>query len=499
MKRNSQKRAQKVVYRLSLGLTAKMVKEFYIELRGANSGARNLAYHPGSVVEGCVVLEISTPRETKDITMVFMGESIVEWENFRDSEVILNWIYRLWGNGTNSQQLAAGRYEFVFSFQLPSAGLLTSYEYNNGDTKAYIRYSLTATLALSRLWKSNRHVSVPVTVKNIVNVNTPQLSAPMYITHSRNRRIRFCGLSTNGGPIVMSIKTDKGGYCPGESIDIRVNIENNGNRRITAVQASLMQVVKCHAKRVRNSNEGLHGMGGAPSRKGEKHVRCESQCVSWLEGPGGEPGTKINWIKGLLIPNITPNISHCRIIELSYILRVKLLVSWANNLCVNIPIAMGNVLRQREQSTLASANILQPSATNSGFMTLQREQSVSNTNNILQPPATNTGFLSTQRQPPSTNISLVPTASSGLMPYQSELSVNASTNSQPLATISGSTFHPRPPTVNPESAQPPVNSDDDDQQIGETRFIPPSDLVTNYTLDQPPPYDCMVHAHESTV
>ena len=239
-------------------------------------------------------------------------------------------------------------------------------------------------------------------------------------------------------------------------------------------------------------------------------MRCESQCVSWLEGPGGEPGTKINWIKGLLIPNITPNISHCRIIELSYILRVKLLVSWANNLCVNIPIAMGNVLRQREQSTLASANILQPSATNSGFMTLLREQSVSNTNNILQPPATNTGFLSTQRQPPSTNISLVPTPSSRFMPYQSELSVNASTNSQPPATISGSTSivrcppstntsHPRPPTVNPESAQPPVNSDDDGRQIGETRFIPPSDLVTNYTLDQPPPYDNIVHAHESTV
>ena len=42
--------------------------------------------------------------------------------------------------------------------------------------------------------------------------------------------------------------------------------------------------------------------------------------------------------------------------------------------------------------------------------------------------------------------------------------------------------------LNAESARPSLNTRND-QEMGETAFAPTSDLVTNYTADQPPSYD----------
>ena len=43
-------------------------------------------------------------------------------------------------------------------------------------------------------------------------------------------------------------KTDRGGYCPGESIAISMEIENHSSRRINCVLASLKQKVVYYAK-----------------------------------------------------------------------------------------------------------------------------------------------------------------------------------------------------------------------------------------------------------
>lgn len=401
------------------------VKEFSIAVfSGAQSGVNNLVYRPGSVVEGHVVLEISTPQNTKDISLIFLGEAGVTRRGYRDFEVILHWTFRLWGNGRDPQQLASGRYEFLFSFQLPSAGLLSSYEYKR-NVEAYIRYVLTATF--SRPWKSKRYTSTAITVEDIVNVNTPRLSVPLSCSRIRYGYFCHCGLTS--GPISMTVTTDRGGYLPGESIDVNIKVENCGNRRIIAIQVILKRVAVYHARK-RASNMSMGGAETCSVRK------C--QCISWFEGPGTEARGEINWNNDLPIPATTPTISGCRIIKLSYILNVKLLVSWASDLCVNIPIVIGSVRFQREQSAMARTNVLQSPNTNT-----------------LQP------------RPAATN--------SGSMTFQSQRS--ASTNPQPTV------------------AQPPVSTEDDPQneQIGETTFTPESGLVTNYNLDIPPSYNSIFH------
>ena len=115
-------------------------------------------YRPGSVVEGYVALEFSSPQNTKGISIVISGKARVKWTgrltrtnepgNPCDTEIVLSAISRqLLGNGRDSQRLAAGRYELPFSFQLPT-GLPSSFYCNvvadfcwNVTSKGYIRYS----------------------------------------------------------------------------------------------------------------------------------------------------------------------------------------------------------------------------------------------------------------------------------------------------------------------------------------------------------------------
>ena len=115
----------------------------------------------------------------------------------------------------------------------------------------------------------------------------------------------------------------RGGYCPGESIDITTEVENHSRRRITAVRATLKQIVTYHA---------------------QGNSQHDHKVIQRIEGPGIEPGGTSNWNNELLpIPPTVPCISSCRIIQLAYVLIITLDIPWATDLHVKIPVVIGNV------------------------------------------------------------------------------------------------------------------------------------------------------------
>ena len=144
-----------------------------------------------------------------------------------------------------------------------------------------------------------------------------------------------------------------------------------------------------------------------------------------IEGPSSGPGEGINWTGTMCIPDTTPTIANCWILKLSYVLNVKVVISWGTNLSIKIPIVIGNVPFQREQFTTTD----------------------------YRPPPTNPEFNYITTNPP----------------------VNTITDYQP------------PPT-NPEfsytTTNPPVNI----SGYQDTSFTPPDGLLTNYNDDKPPPY-----------
>ncbi|XP_065904754.1 arrestin domain-containing protein 3-like [Dysidea avara] len=302
-------------------------KIFAITLDGNNP-----VYFAGSTIEGNVILELSQPKVMQGISIVLSGLTYVHWTeerhrgtretgrieivHYSDSETILNRMStHLWGNGKDSQELAAGRYEFPFKYQLPyNVALPTSFESQYG----YIRYTLTATIL--RSWKHNHTTKRAITINETVDINTPYLTAPL----SGSNEKTLCCLCCASGPISLSVTIDRAGYCPGESIAISTEAENHSNRRVAVVQASLIQIVVYFAC---------------------GHSRTSSRIVQRIQGPGIEEGDMSNWHNELLpIPATVPSIGSCRILKLSYVLQVTLALPRAIDLNVILrPITIGNV------------------------------------------------------------------------------------------------------------------------------------------------------------
>ena len=85
-------------------------------------------------------------------------------------------LIQLWGNGKDTQELTSGRYEFPFKFQLASDTVLpTSFESHKG----YIRYSLLA--RIRRSWKFDHTTTRAITVNEVVDINTGQMTIPLSI------------------------------------------------------------------------------------------------------------------------------------------------------------------------------------------------------------------------------------------------------------------------------------------------------------------------------
>ena len=268
------------------------------------------------------------------------GKAYVHWSESRgenqtihysDTQIIFHDVFlQLCSNGRDSQELTAGRYEFPFKFQLPSDPVVlpTSFESRTG----YIRYSLLA--RIRRSWKFDHTTTRAITVNEIVDINTAQLTSSLSSSNEKT----LCCLCCASGPLTLSAKTDRGGYCPGESIAISTEAENHSNRRVTSVRATLKRIVVYYAS-------------------GRSYPI--SKIIQRIEGPGIEPGATSNWSNELLpIPATVPSISSCRVLNLSYVLTVTLGIPGAIDIHVTIPITVGNVpFKGGESATVGTSTL----------------------------------------------------------------------------------------------------------------------------------------------
>ena len=314
----------------------KTAVKFDIELIG-----KRQVYIPGTTVEGNVVLEASKAEKIHDIKIVFSGEARTYWTVtvsnstsariflYSDTEVFFrNQLLHLLNDGDNqecSEVITAGVHKFPFQFLLPADGCPSSFQSGALGTEGSIRYWLTATVT-QPTFKTT--IEKDITVNEMVDINVPQLIAPL----SNSNEKTVCCLWCASGPIAVSVTTDRGGYCIGESIGITVKAKNNSKRRVTVVRASLKQKATLYAK----DRTFPH------SHPAE---RVEENIIQKIEGPGIEPGGTCTWVnEPLLIPvTTTPTINTCRIVKLSYSLTITLALHYATDLHVSIPITIGNM------------------------------------------------------------------------------------------------------------------------------------------------------------
>lgn len=310
-------------------MASKTAVKFDIELKN-----KHQVYFAGTTVEGNVVLEASKVEKIHNVKIVLSGEARTYWTVavgnrvylYSDNEVLFRNMRLLSGSEDTycAQVITAGVHKFPFQFQLPSDGCPSSFQ-SEELREGSIRYWLTATVSQPT---SNATIEKDIIVNEIVDISVPQLIEPQ----SSSNETTVCCLWCASGPISLSVTTDKGGYCIGESIAISIKAKNYSRRRVTVVRASLKQKATLYAK----------DRTFPYSRPAE---RVEKKLIQMIQRPGIEPGGTCTWVnEPLLIPSTTtPTISSCRIVKLSYSLTVTLALPYANDVHVTIPIRIGNL------------------------------------------------------------------------------------------------------------------------------------------------------------
>ncbi|RWS23648.1 arrestin domain-containing protein 3-like protein [Leptotrombidium deliense] len=254
---------------------------------------------------------------------------------FKESAVAIETNRYLWLENTENGEfvLTDGIHEFSFCLQLPTSyvscvyftifikifisGISTSFEGKYGN----VRYWLKA--EIEKPWSFNNKTKKAFTVIKKIDINKREYLIP--VANSAEKSL--CCWCCKSGPISLYARTDRKGYCPGESIAITASFENDSSRTVIP-QAIFNQTQTFVA-------------GGK--------TRCRKTKLSVITGVGIQPRKRGTWNSQLLkIPAVSPSIINCCLIKVDYNLRISLLINGGYNIFVDLPVVIGTVpLRRR--------------------------------------------------------------------------------------------------------------------------------------------------------
>ncbi|XP_054417879.1 arrestin domain-containing protein 4 [Pteronotus mesoamericanus] len=283
---------------------------------------RKGCYSSGETVAGHVLLEAAEPLALRAVLLEAHGRATASWGPGAGSaapasaseveylNVRLNLREAPAGEGVLS--LPPGKHEFPFSFRLPSDPLATSFAGKHGS----IRYCVRA--VVERPGRPEQSVQRELQVVSHIDVNTPALLTPVLKTHEK---MVGCWFFTSG-PVSLSAKIERKGYCNGEAIPIYAEIENCSSRLVVP-KAAIFQTQTYLA---------------SGKTKTVRHV------VANVRGNHIASGSTDTWNgKMLKIPPVPPSILDCCIIRVDYSLAVYIHIPGAKKLMLELPLVIGTV------------------------------------------------------------------------------------------------------------------------------------------------------------
>ncbi|XP_025748886.1 arrestin domain-containing protein 4 isoform X1 [Callorhinus ursinus] len=283
---------------------------------------RKGCYSSGETVAGHVLLEAAEPVALRALRLEAHGRAVAAWgpspgaaAPAAASEVeYLNVRLSLREPpaGEGILLLQPGKHEFPFSFQLPSEPLVTSFTGKYGS----IQYCVRAVLERPKV--PDQSVKRELQVVSHIDVNTPALLTPVLKTQEK---MVGCWFFTSG-PVSLSAKIERKGYCNGEDIPIYAEIENCSSRLIVpkaAIFQTQTYLASGRTKTVRHMVANVRG----------NHI--------------ASGGTDTWNGKTLKIPPVTPSILDCCIIRIDYSLAVYIHIPGAKKLMLELPLVIGTI------------------------------------------------------------------------------------------------------------------------------------------------------------
>ncbi|KAE8736843.1 hypothetical protein FOCC_FOCC017701 [Frankliniella occidentalis] len=286
-------------------------------------------YYPGETVTGRVDLHVDKPQRVRAVSIVFKGEANVRWSERHSTGTgknrttsrrtysahdtyFSNKIYFV-GGDSGEITLSPGDYVYAFQCLLPHS-LPNSFEGEHG----HIRY--TARAIMHRPWKFDHAARAAFTLVAPLDLNMiPQAKVPIDMESSKH----FCCLWCKSGPLTMIVRVPNGGYVPGQTIPVEIQVDNASTTEVQNIRGTLSQNLKWHAT--------------------SKTKTTRRRMVDLVfDSPVKGHDSKI-FLQTILVPPVPPSyLQNCRIIDLEYYLTVTARFGSAHlDLEIRAPIVIG--------------------------------------------------------------------------------------------------------------------------------------------------------------
>ncbi|XP_050501285.1 arrestin domain-containing protein 3-like [Diabrotica virgifera virgifera] len=291
-------------------------------------------YKPGDPITGRIILEFSSRTNFRSIICKLRGREHTSWtetESYYDSTSKTTKTRTVHYSGDNKfiyinlplmheNALAAGRYEYSFSFQLPRA-IPNPYEGSYGYIRYYLKATVDRSFAFDYEDELSLHVVSPIDFNEIIQ--ELQLNP---VSYQDEKTICCCCCAS--GPITMDVVLEKEAFVVGEVAKIKVDITNMSNESTVELTLSLKLTVESKTT--------------SPS----KHYKYDKEYIQRVTDSGvGAHGQRIYKIN-FPIPRsaVVPNFINCTLFKQWSVLKVTAVVPGCHtNLEVETGIKLGHI------------------------------------------------------------------------------------------------------------------------------------------------------------
>ncbi|XP_033226802.1 arrestin domain-containing protein 17-like [Belonocnema kinseyi] len=308
----------------------------------------NPIYYPGETVKGKLFIFLDTPQKYRGIRIQIKGVAQTFWrvtkketdnslrhtakkstESFAHEEYFSRRFY-IAGGHAGETELPSGEHVRPFEYKLPQ-NLPSSFESEFGS----IRYTAKAIFGFP--WGFNQEIEHAFKVVSNCDLNRdPRAKKPVMVEKCKAFGC-YCTLST----ITANLSIPLGGYVPGQSIPVNVDLENKSGIKISNVKLTLHKNVIYRVKKPR------------ADEKTKSFIEAEIS-----KGPMEYKGM-ISYKQVLKVPDLQPStLNTCGIITINYTLKLEADVKrWCcrrRSLKIITPILIGTVPIANYQSLVAS-------------------------------------------------------------------------------------------------------------------------------------------------
>ncbi|KAI6188687.1 Arrestin domain-containing protein 2 [Aphelenchoides besseyi] len=307
------------------------------------------AYFAGQEITGKIVLELAEEKLISEILLELKGRAKTYWtkhsgksrshasqnENFFSEQINTNFTHaydhRMATDGKSIERvIPAGVHEIPFSYTLPK-NLPTSFEGEFG----FVRY--TCRVILERPWDFDIVCYCAFTVIGIEDINCDTEALSPAVASDSNYNVTFC--CRKQGTINVELSLSRTGYTPGETILVNGVINNQSQRPIKGSSVQLKQKVNYRAK----------------TFSGTEHLKTVSRLIEKREKGEIPAHSEFRWVdEKIVLPSLTPRLSRCGIIDVTYVLELEA----DSAVCVQLPVIVGSIPRLSdiiEKAAAASA------------------------------------------------------------------------------------------------------------------------------------------------